>query len=204
MAQIYTSGPILIGVQMRNAGVLPAASTFLGTGETAPEITVKAEWEPVMNDLGGTKIPFDVAYEGEEAFISVKLTRWNQTILNLIQNRPYRAGAVRGTNSILSVAGAPAGYGDMGSMMITEGLTFGLQCYFPYSVKAAYRNPANGFMPPGMNFPAAMLMGPEVRRGGTKAQSIQLVFHALRDVVLGAGSSAFVLYNETMPAIAFN
>lgn len=195
VARLSNNTPVTIWVNLQTAtkagGVNGNSPVFLGTGETAPDIEIRTQWEPLMNDLGGSKVPFDYLCEGEEAIVSVELTRWNEKVLKAIQARPHASGGPRGTQNYL----------DIGSLMLTENLAYTMWLYFPFSQKAAFQNAANGAMPEGYRFPATFLEGPDVRRVGTKANKVRCIFHCIRYFTFTNGVSKFVLFDENMASV---
>jgi hypothetical protein len=147
--------------------VAPGGAAYLGTCEKAPRIIERPAWQPLFSDQGGTRVPFDIAYQGTEAFTFARMTRWNENVLSAIQSRPDPRG-FRGINL----------GGDIGTLMLSEGLAYEVRIYFPYATKAIYT--AAG-MPPGYRFPASFLEGPdELDDLGTSPRIINLTFHHLR------------------------
>lgn len=199
MAQPYVSGPVPIFIAPRVNGAL-VAPALLGFGETAPDIEEEPEWEGVMVDWAGSKLPGERLYEGAEASSSVTLTNWNEKTLRIIQAYPGRAGAVRGVNAVRPGGGgaANAAYGDIGSAMITEGLAFCVWFLFPYTSKPAFNNAINGPMPKGFRFPYTLIQGKPVRRNGTKANKMSLNFKHMR----GIEGNNLVLSDEDMALVA--
>jgi hypothetical protein len=185
MAQLYSTGPAHLFIQYPGLNQL----MYLGTCKKAPKIIGRPGWQPVHNDIGGPVIPFDVSFQGEEAFTFTELTRWNETVYARLAARPHR-GQARGNN-------LP---GDVGSLMQTEGLNLGLYVYFPYVAKPAY---LAGGMPAGYRFPFTTVEGPdEFSELGTTPRELTLVFHHLRQYFPKTGQ--LLLYDHTvgqMPAI---
>lgn len=161
---------------------------FLGTAEVSPRIEVRPAWDPIFNDLGG-KIPFDLAYQGEEAFTSVTLTRWNEAVFAALQNRGNYQSLLRGFD----------GPYDIGTLALAEAANFATVVLFPFSAKQYYS--ANG-MPPGYRFLQSVLEGPDVLDPlGTRARKIQLLMHHLR--YFNPTNFSFTLYDHNvagMPA----
>lgn len=188
----YVTGPIPIFVAFRVNGQL-GAPELLGTGETATEPDIRAQWDGVMNDITGTKLPYDVAYEGEEAFFSVQLTRWDDLVRKKLAARPFRQGSVAGVNAVRQ-AGPGNTYGDRGSLMITEGLAVACWLPFLYAKKPVY-SAANLIR--GYRFPYCWTEGPETWRGGTRAARVALTFHA----IAGFESNNLRLYDHDMSAV---
>ena len=188
MATPYITGPAHIYV------LLPHTSTFayLGTAERYPKISIRPAGEPVFNDIGG-KVPFDMAYMGEEAFVSADISRWNEATYAAMASRPsHSAGPVRGFNGPL----------DVGTLYIAEGLAYQLVVQFPYGLgqpfaKGAYT--AND-MPGGYHFYASYLVGPdELEPLGTTPRKIRLIWHCLR--VYNPATQSFLLYDNTLTGI---
>lgn len=188
MAQVYATGPGLLFVS--GAALSESGVSYLGTAERHPRQQIKAGWEPLFNDLGGQRVPFDILYEGEEAFLSADLTRWNERILNRLMARPGRAASVRGKNTSV----------DIGTAVLAEGYGLTLWCQFPFASKAAYQNAANGNMPGGFRFPASIMIGPESYESmGTAPKKIRVVFHCLR--YFNPTDFSFLLYDHDMSAL---
>lgn len=170
--------------------IVSTSLTYLGTCEKAPKIVHRPAWKPVFNDIGGTEVPFDVSYQGEEAFTFADLTRWNEPVFSALQARPNFPGDVRGLN-------IP---GDIGTLMLTEGRAYQLFIFFPYVAKPAY---ASGGMPAGYRFVATFLEGPdELSELGTSPRKINLIFHHIRG--WDPKTQRFVCYDHAvgaMPAI---
>src|SRR4051812_18674385 len=118
MAIPYNTGPVIIGVQTAGR----SAPVFLGTAEQAPDYEIRPQFEPIHNDLSGTKVAFDHIYELQDVFVSMVLTRWNEPIVAEIQALPTTLGT-RGRN----VAG------DVGTIMGLEGAAFQTFLWFMYS-----------------------------------------------------------------------
>jgi hypothetical protein len=147
--------------------IAPGGAAYLGTCEKAPRIVERPAWKPAYNDVGGQEIPLDISYQGVEAFTFARLTRWNESVLFALQARPTSRG-LRGINLA----------GDIGSLILTEGLAMELRIFFPYVAKPAY---ALGGMPAGYRFPATILEGPdELDELGTAPRIVSLIFHHYR------------------------
>ncbi len=167
MASIYSTGPVLIYTNVSGT------AAFFGTGQQAPDIQIKAEFEPVMNDLGGTRVPFDRLYESEEGVTSVVVNRYNEGLLEAMMARPRPAVSVAGVNAS----------GEIGSLMGAEGLAYTIWLVFPYASKAfqaaAALGAGNGAQS-GYRFPYSWLIGPEQIKGGTKDKQINCVWQHQR------------------------
>ena len=178
MAKPYVTGPahMFTGFN-RGANIF-----YLGTAESAPDVTIKTEWDQVMNDLSGSRLSWDDLWEGEEGYVSATLTRWNWPVLAQMMTRPVMAGGVAGafTNK------------DIGSAWLTEGLYFTFYIQFPYQ---QLKNAIYGDMPPGVKFLACKLLGPESLSPGTKAKKVNITIHAKRLFAQSLGQSGSVNTN---------
>ena len=141
MAQSYTTGAcgIFLGVGSGNGAL------FLGHCEAGVHINTIYAYDPVMNDLTGTQLPYDEQIMGEEAYISGigPFTRWNEiTVFTMEQRMTGSNPLTRGTE----------GFGNRGSFVSSEGLAFQVWLVFPYSVKTFFRNAANGALEAGRRY----------------------------------------------------
>lgn len=183
MTQPYVTGPAHVFVEV-TGGV-----AYLGTTERTPKILIRPAWEPLFNDIGG-KVPFDMSYEGEEAFISGDFNRFNESV--------YADMAARASALSAPVRGIDTP-GNIGALMLTEKLTINLWMLFPYTAKPAM-NPAGNAMPSGYHFYATYLVGPdELEPLGTTPRKIRLIWHALR---IFDAQGNFNLYDHDMSVVA--
>jgi hypothetical protein len=149
---------------------------FLGWGQRGPRISVRRGWEPLWCDLTGTQIPLDLLYEGQEGNITIELSKYSETTLELLQAMPLGVGR----------SGTPyADFGwSRGTIMITEGVNPILWLRFPFSAAGAFPHPAmanvaNGPLPSGLRFPGAIFTGPDERITGTAPSIVTVTFRAL-------------------------
>ncbi len=191
MAQPYVTGPchiaVAFGLRATNRFGTPL---YLGTAERSPRIQIRPTWTPLFNDIGGSQIPFDMAYEGDEAFISADLTRWNEGIYALLAARTNNPANQLGRGTNIN--------GDLGTLMITENVANILLLQFPYStLKAA----TYGTQPAGYRFLRTWLEGPDdLDPLGTQPRKIRLVFRALRAFSITSNGPNFGLYDHNMVA----
>jgi len=159
--QPHVTGPVKVSV----------GADVLGYGERGPRIRHIKHYAPVFCDLGGTRVPFDECYEGEEAFVTIRLSVFDQAVLKNLRTEPAEE------------AGAYAG-SVVGSLMMTEQLRFELKLEFPYS----QRMPG---MPASRTYKNAELDSDDTATG-TEAEYVDLTFHCLPYW----DGEDFVLYEE--------
>jgi hypothetical protein len=192
MAQPWATGPVHIFTGTAGGNTGPNASAeYFGTGERAPNIRIRRGWSPVFNDLSGTEVPFDMMYESQEAFVTVTMTRWNEPCFQRLSSMPNPATANAFGGVFLDNPG------DIGSLMLTEGLAFQLWLQFPYASKTSYG--ANNVLPPGLHFYSAWFEGPDEWEVGTTSNKRLCVFHAVPQFFLPSGQ--FILGDYNMSAL---
>jgi hypothetical protein len=169
MGQVFCSGPVAV-----YTGI--STPTLLGYGEKAPRISQKRHFKPVFNDLGGSMVPFDVTYQSQEAFVTVRLTWWNYAAL-LDELTPINEEGVDQD-------------GDIGTLMILEGFCTQLWLNFPNSGGGG----AMPGMPAAIHFPAAVLESGD-DQPGTDAEYYDLSWHCLRKY--SSDGKTFTLYDHT-------
>jgi hypothetical protein len=164
MAQGFVSGPVDIWCGVGSGG----APLFLGHGQRGPRIQVRRAYQDMWCDLGGG-IPFDKAYAGAMGIVSVELSRWNENVLRIIQDAAV-------TNSTFTVAPGLNDPGEVGSLMVQEGIAYNLFLRFPHSAKPSYAT-----QPLGFRFVAAFLEGPDDFEDlGPKPRKVGLIWTCLR------------------------
>lgn len=161
----------------------------LGWSEAGLSIEQRPEFEPVMADPSGSKVPHELLFQSELAFISGDFTRWNESVIRLLQSRPYTTGAAQGAFRSA----------EMGSCMIYEGLMPQL-----YLVYGSRNNPAHNAgvnaIGDGMRFFATAPIGPEVRSQGSRANKIRLIWQAIP--VFKEDSGTLHLYDQNVSSAA--
>ncbi len=178
-AKLQTTGPVYV--------FCGASPQYLGTAEREPRIQIRRRYSPVFNDMGGDT-PFDYQYMGEEAFVTVDLNRYDESVYAKIAAQPNGDGSEeRGSCK----------FGDLGTFMIQEARAFPLWLLFPYSqVK-----PDQG-TPPGYHFIETWLEGPDDLPVGTKARKTRLIFHAGRAFSVSPPTGVdFNLYDTDMSGL---
>ncbi len=181
MGQPYVTGAVSVWIGSA------AGPLFLGYSERGPNISIRPHYSNVFVDLSGMSVPFDKIYDGEEAIVSCDLTYFNQNVLLAIED--YAGTTSPGFNEP----------GEIGTLMLTEGIAYPLYLRFPYAAKPAFQNGLNGAMPAGYRFYRAMLETDDFPDLGTKARKIHLSWHCLPQldatVSNDFGTGTFTLYD---------
>jgi hypothetical protein len=191
MSQIYSTGDVSIfaGIGGSQASKSPAP---IGWGREAPVIEQIEYFRPVKNDLSGgaSGPPATKKYLGFDARITVALSRFSMTNVRALISRPNPFGGLRGQQV----------YGDRGSLVVEENLTWPLWLKFN---KAG--NPAYPDMPAGYRFGYCELEGPDRHAFGIEPEyEIALVIYAY-GVFLPTGvqgGAGWFCYDSDMSAVA--
>lgn len=195
MATTQVSGPAFIYIARQLPAATPTGAQlfFLGTCEQPPSLQLNPQWEPIMNDVGGSLLPIEYTYQGEDGLLSGVLNKWNEAV--------YAALATHGLlGQIAQSLGRGADlWSDIGTMAQLEGITFQTFLHFPYASKTP--NAAQS-MPNGYRFLACRLAS-HVIGPGTRAGRRQLIIHTDRANMETASSttSKFKLYDNVMTNI---
>lgn len=83
-AGIFTPGPIDHYVQLPGQSV----PQYLGTSVLAPDQEAEDFKIPVLNDLGGRSVPFQLVQDGELWMVSTTLNRFDMSVANAIRALP--------------------------------------------------------------------------------------------------------------------
>lgn len=173
--------------RFKNTNAFRSQIGFLGTGETAGDDEERPEFEPVMNDVSG-RIPTDLCFEGVMSFVAVDLTRWNESVVRAAQARPWNSGSFRGTYTV----------SQLGALLVHEGLAPSLIVLNSRRDEPANNNGANA-APRGKRYFCAVPVGPDVRRGGSKANKLRMVFQCLP--IYDEAAQAHRLYDENVQSV---
>jgi hypothetical protein len=157
---------------------------YLGTTESQPGQDISRQWDATMNDISGSKNPFEQLFSGIGiALVSLVLTRWNQPALNALRSFPGPAAA------------NPEGFftlNDVGALAGLEGYAFKTWIAYQFgpsiSNKAAYAG-----MEPGRMYPQCIVWGPDRTETGTRAKKEHLIILAWPKYAKESGT--FQLYS---------
>lgn len=184
--QPYTTGPCRIWVGFPGV-TLPQP---LGTCERGAKIRDMPEYEPIFNDFGGTKKPFENMHQGTDSLVAGVLTRYRHTVLDLLAESPSFAGLMIGGDA----------FGTIGTMMGLEAR------YCTLYLEYMYGNPATGKavhvaggMPPGRRYFGAAWM-PSDHTTGTGNKTASVMWHCHR--VFNPVTAAMICWDNNLAAIA--
>jgi hypothetical protein len=116
--QPWVTGPGHLFAHVGSAG----APLYLGTAENNPRIEIRPAYSPYFNNLFSPKVPMDLLFQGEEAFLYLDVNRFNFTVWNAMHSRPSPTGT-RGTWTA----------GQLGSFQIFEANAYAFTVQFPYA-----------------------------------------------------------------------
>lgn len=181
-SQLYVSGPVQISVGTGAS----FAYEFLGWTEGDLVVSLGSDWEDVIADYGGPRLPVDVQYFGEQAFIPFTLVRFQFLVLNKLTARlaDATAGGTPGTMAT----------GELGSLMLAEGHAVPLLLYSPYVLKSAF----SATMPGGYLFGAAWLVDNFDHPMSSRVTRPRCVMRAIE--VWNPVANTAVLYSRTLPS----
>jgi hypothetical protein len=191
MAQQYETGPCHLFVAPFNTS--SGGGIYLGTSDDPPDIDNQPREQGAKASQGGVAIDFDTADQGQEAFISFTLIRWNETtLLNLI-SLPDPSSALMGTPASAPGTYVPGGVGTL-AMLENQGVTIFLQ--FPYSAKPAMTvgnavSGAGGPLRRGYRYPFCKMVTENYPRNGTIPMAVTMAFHARRLFNATAGQNSY-------------
>ncbi len=195
MAQQWATG----GIHVFAAPLSGGQPVYFGTAERYPEENRNPQYEALMNDISGTKVPLDFSWEGEDAQIALPMTRWNEQLALRMEAKPNPATtSIGGTQP--SVPGSWFA-GDVGSLMGFEG--FAWQFWLVRTFGALLANKAayvgNGLLP-GRHYNQCLIWSPETEESGTAPMKRLFMLYAWPLYV--PALRKFVLYDQNYTGIS--
>lgn len=192
---LYTTGPALAVVGTvnpvggSNGPVLPK---FLGTFLSPPRISLINSFAPVFADEGGgSGVPTDRIYTGNEASVSGVLNRFNMPLLQTLLNPTGTLGIFDGGQGPFGASMGPIfrpnvdfsnvngrdTQATLGVLMGREDRTFDLWILFPNNLSPGMQQAG---LVPGYHFLAAFLHGPTDIQPGSGEMRKTVVFQCQR------------------------
>lgn len=156
------------------------APLYFGTCEGYPRDERKPEYEMLMNDLSGRKVPLDFCWQGETATISLVMTRWDEGMIRMLEAKPNPMG------SALSGLGASNpgtwNFTDVGALAMLEGLGVPLWIRYPFAPVTVGGGgggrPAMGLLTPGYHYIQSIVWAPETAEVGAAPMKRHIQFFA--------------------------
>ena len=177
-SQLYVPGPVQIFTGTGGAG----AYQFLGWSEQETGTRFASRWEDVHSDVSGPMVPHDVQYMGEEAYVSVTLTRYVESVLTTMSAR------------LPGLTPGAMASGQLGSLMLGENFAVKLLLFCPYSAKTVFSTT----MVPGYVFSAGWLMDDFEVPLSVRVKKPRLVFRCVPVINVVTGTSQ--LFSTVMPS----
>lgn len=186
MAQQFSSGSTHLWLRFNGTG----SPQYFGTCESFPQDSRSPQYEFLMNDLSGSKVPLDLSYQGESSQVSVVMTRWDENLANGLTVAPGQV--------------TPSGqydWEDLGTLMMLEEQFTELWIVYLYGSALANKTvyTANGMIP-GRHYLQTVLWSPQMDEVGTKPMKRHFMFYAWPQI--DVANQAFVLYDTDMTGIS--
>jgi len=186
MAQGWSTGAVDCWVGVEGQG----GPIFLGHASgDGFQIEMRPQFEPLMCDIAGTKVPYDRAYEGFDAVLTGTLARWNENIYATLQFYPNSKLAGQG-----AISRGTDPYSYRGILMATSGFCYPIWLRYPNSLIAPFTG-----LPRGYHFLACM-MESDTMRPGAKPYGVQIGFYA--QPIFFPATGNFVCYDTDMSALS--
>lgn len=147
------------------------ALQFLGWSESGVEIELNGEFEDVICDIGGPRLPTDVQWMGIDAHITADIVKYDEAVLTALLARSY-----------LNTSTGSLGQYDMGTLMVSQAATQRLLLNCPYSTKFSD-------MVAAYNFVATYLEGATRISTGTKVKKARCVWRAIPSFAQTGGTA---------------
>jgi hypothetical protein len=164
---------------------------YVGTGRMGPTVALRPHYRPVINDLTGEE-PLDDVFASRGAVTTVDFTRFDETVLRRIESFPNRGTSQPGVT-------LP---GDIGAMMIAEGLAYPLYLWYSRGGAGPGANApmiANG-MPVGRRYIASRVDGDIVRKTGSQPGEVHIAW-LHRPVLVRGGAGGTTIYDFNLSAL---
>ncbi len=193
MAQQFATGSVHVFLAPPNRSQQKNTPVYFGTCESMPQDQRQPEYEMLWNDISGSKVPLDLAWEGESAQISLTMTRVDQVVVEYLQAHPNTPTATPGSWA----------FEDVGSMMGLEGLAW--ECWLVYTFGSAIAGKltyTGAGLRPGRHYTQCVLWSPQSEETGTKPTKQHFMLFAWPKP--NFGTKRFVLYDYDMTGISSN
>lgn len=183
--QFYSTGPCYIQV---STGGTAGSQTLahLGWSEAGFKITIFGYFEPVMCDIGGNKVGTDYTFQGQDAYITGDINKYDETVMQQWQARCF-------SNTTGNIA-----TGLIGGLMLASNQAQRLLLVCPYAALTGQTTQQAAF-----NFPSSWLDDANEIETGTRVKKQRISVHAIPSwSVSSGGLSSAVLYNTSVSGAA--
>lgn len=188
MPSVYVTGPVGIFVSGSGGAGGPQQ---LGVCENGIQISVTPEYDGVMSDIAGTRIPLDLIFMGVQGSVGGTLTVFSWTLFEMLAKVPFTGTSSAGLTQ----------FGEIGTLMTIENAAPQIWVKFPYSQKGVF-----GDMVPGYHFYAALLNNNQIM-ANSGATKIPIAFRCIRKYFASSANNvaagSFLLYDHSMTGIVF-
>lgn len=182
----FTPGAIEHFVRFRGQSTF----NYLGSAVIAPEQEAEDFKIPVLNDLGGRSVPFQLIQDGEQWLIMTTLNRFDMAILNAMRALP---GAGPGQAAILGQETGRA----RGTLVIGSS-DFELALVNSYAGTPSAGANAQ-LLPPGRVFASTTILKYKESTAGTRVLEVSMAIQA--NNVFDPVSRGFTLYSQTVGSL---
>lgn len=180
----FTPGPRHLFARFRNNSL----GFYLGTCVTAPKPKATYHSLPVLNDLGGRSVPFQVVQDGENHVVLATLNRFDYGVIDTI--RALRNGQAAGVGAAGQEAGVARGTLMLGvsdfELIVVNG-------YFNSTGAGAGNAPL--ILPAGRRYYSSNLLADEESTEGTRVLEVALAI-ACENVYIPS-TRGFALYTQS-------
>ena len=188
MAQQFATGAVHVFIRFGGQGAIQ----YFGTTESMPQDSRSPEYETLMNDVSGSKVPLDLAWEAESAQISLVMTRWDENVAQAIEVGPGLTANLGSWS-----------WNDVGTLMGLEGEYTELWLTYQFGSilgnKAAYVGQG---LKPGRHYVQSVLWAPQQDETGTKPMKRHFMFFAWPKI--NATTKRFTLWDYDFTGITAN
>lgn len=179
MSQGFVPGPCQVFVGTGTS----KAWEFLGLSEDGVQLQLLSSFEDIYNDAGGPMVPIDVQWMGEQAYMSMTMNKYNESVLQKCAARRVGTGIVPGACEV----------NGLGSLMIAEGFAYPILLLFPYRAKTFQNN----VIVPCYNFSAGWLQDDFSIPLSVRLKRPRVIFRAIP--LWDTLTLQYVLYTNVLP-----
>lgn len=180
----FTPGPIDLFCRFRPGPAQNFGSpVYLGTCVVAPEPEEEQFKIPVMNDLGGRSVPFQLVQDGEKARLNATLNRFDLDVARLLRAQSSGLFTVDGIGAETPIARGTLVIGVSDFEFILKNRYFGQPV-------------AGGLVPQGRRYFSANCQAYKESTAGTRV--LEIAFQLDFENVYNISTGAFSLYTENL------